>query len=169
MQARFTQSKSSRLFVDEVVQRGLLQLRRRDRRLLWSYDEGARLLLADGQFYSLRAQDTAGSARRLPPPAARMAEMMGALFFLRLDVLVEHFEASDAGEGLFVLHPRRGAPKAAFRVVRLQLGGEPLVLQQVVLEEKGGDVTRIEFVDVQLGVQLPDSLFLGPGEAAGRP
>jgi len=169
VQARFTQSKSSQLFVDEVVQRGLLQLRRRDQRLLWSYDEGARLLLADGQFYSLGAPDAARGARRLPPPAARMAEMMGALFFLRLEVLVEHFEVAAAGEGLFVLHPRRTAPKAAFRAVRLQLGGEPLVLRRVVLEEKGGDVTRIEFTDVQLGVELPDGLFRSPGEGTEAP
>jgi outer membrane lipoprotein-sorting protein len=169
VQARFTQRKSSKLFVDEVVQRGLLQLRRHDRRLLWSYDEGARLLLADGQFYSLGAPDAAGGARRLPPVVARMAEMMGALFFLRLEVLVDHFEVSDAGKGLFVLHSRRAVPKAAFRAVRLQLGGEPLALQQVVLEENGGDVTRIEFADVQLGKQLPEGLFLLPGEGTVKP
>jgi len=169
VQARFTQTKTSNLFVDAVIQQGLLQLRRSDRRLLWSYDEGARLLLAEGRFYSLDASDGGAGARRLPAVAARMAEMMEALFFLRLEVLEKHFEVSDEGRGLFVLRSRRAGPKAAFRAVRLQIAGDPLALQRVVIEEKNGDTTQIEFSEVQLGRELPEGLFLRPGEGTGKP
>ena len=167
--ARFIQSKRSQWFVDEVVQRGLLRLRTQDRRLLWSYDEGAQLLLAEGTFYSLNGRGGSGAGARLPPMASRMAEMMGALFFMRIDVIKEHFRVLDEGNGWFLLRARGAGPKAPFREVRLQIGGKPLALQQVVLEEKGGDVTRIELVEMELGLVLPAELFRRPGEEVKAP
>lgn len=169
VRARFTQTKRSQWFVDEVIQRGLLRLRTQDRRLLWSYDEGAQLLLAEGQFYSLNASSPSGGGRRLPPMASRMAEMMESLFFMRLELLKEHFQVSDEGQGLFVLRARGAGPKAPLREVRLQLGGDPMALQQVILEEKGGDVTRIELTELELGTSLPAELFRRPGEEAKAP
>jgi peptidoglycan/xylan/chitin deacetylase (PgdA/CDA1 family) len=165
VQSRFRQVKNSQLFVDEVVQTGLLQLRSAERRLLWSYDEGPRLLLAEGRFFVLADADSSPTpARRLPPPAARMARMMEALFFLRLSVLEEHFSVVDSGAGWFHLSPHRGGPRAAFASVRLRIGGEPLVLEELVMEEAGGDVTTIVFSDMQLGLDLPAALFARPGE-----
>ena len=45
----------------------------------------------------------------------------------------------------------------------------PLALQRVVIEEKNGDATQIEFSEVQLGRELPAGLFLRPGEGTGKP
>jgi len=165
VQSRFRQVKSSQLFVEEVVQTGLLQLRSAQRRLLWSYDGGPRLLLAEGRFFALADADSPPTkARRLPPPAARMATMMEALFFLRLSILEEHFSVVDRGDGWFHLSPRRSGRKAAFRSVRLRIRGEPLVLEELVMEETGGDVTTIVFSDMQLGLDLSAALFARPGE-----
>jgi outer membrane lipoprotein-sorting protein len=167
--ARFIQTKRSQLFVDEVVQRGLLRLRTQDRRLLWSYDGGAQLLLAEGQFYSLSARGPSTAGRRLPPMASRMAEMMESLFFMRLEVIKEHFYVSDEDQGWFLLRARRTGPQAPFKEVRLQIGGEPLALHRVVLEEKGGDVTRIELTELELGSLLPPELFRLPGDEVKAP
>ena len=169
--ARFTQRKRSQWFVDEVVQQGVLRLRSRDRRLLWSYDEGARLLLAEGKFYTLDSPQGGGRerSRRLPPMAARMAEMMESLFFLRLEVLSRHFRVVDQGGGIFVLRPLRDGPPGPFREVLLNISGEPLALHGVALTEMSGDVTRIEFSEIEMNKPLPDALLRRPGEAAAVP
>jgi len=165
VQSRFRQSKSSDLFVDEVVRTGLLQLRSEGRRLLWTYDEGARLLLADGRLFSLSGMTPGRTrARRLPPAASRMAELMEALFFLRLGRLEKHFVAADLGEGWFRLRPRSPARAVPFKSVRLRVGGQPLALQEVVMEEAGGDTTTIVFTDVELNEPLAEELFRKPGE-----
>ncbi len=165
VQSRFRQSKSSDLFVAEVVRTGLLQLRSEDRRLLWSYDQGARLLLADGRLFALsESRSGRERARKLPPAAAPMAEMMEALFFLRLESLEKHFLAADLGDGWFRLNPRKPAPGVPFKAVRLRVGGQPLALQEVVMEEPGGDVTSIVFTEVELNVPIPAELLRKPGE-----
>ncbi len=169
VKAQFVQRKASPLFVDEVIQRGVLRLRNQDRRLLWSYEGGATLLLAEGQFYSQTEPDSPRTARRLPPIAARMAKMMDSLFFLKVERIQKHFRVADEGPGLFVLRPLREGPTSPFQEVRLQVGGEPLTLLQVVLLERGGDVTRIDFSEVELGKELPKNLFLRPGEEPKEP
>ena len=136
------------------------------RRLASAHGDGAQGGLLD-LWRPPRRGHRAGA--RLPPMASRMAEMMGALFFMRIDVIKEHFRVLDEGNGWFLLRARGAGPKAPFREVRLQIGGKPLALQQVVLEEKGGDVTRIELVEMELGVVLPAELFRRPGEEVKAP
>lgn len=168
VKASFTQTKSSVLFVEDMVRSGSLELRRADGRLLWAYQDGPSFLMADGRFFPAgKTADQAGSEGATGfsmPGAGNMTSVLQAVFTLDPDALRKHFSAEVTAPGTFELTPTAKAARGLFSKVTLVVGGEPLAVRQTTMDEPTGDRTVIEFVDVQVGADLPPERFMTPAE-----
>lgn len=166
--SRFTQTKTSVLFAEDVVQTGTLLLRRSDGRLVWRYDEGAAVLMASGRFYpaGVDAAEAGkeGAAGFSLPGAGTMIDVFEAMFSLRADALAAAFDAVARDATHFVLTPRDAGARALFARVEMEVGGEPLALRSVLMDEATGDRTTIFFSDVVIDGPLPADVFLTPTE-----
>ena len=172
VRARFVQTKSSILFVEDMVRTGTLEMRRSDRRLLWTYADGPAFLMADGRFYP--AGKTAaeagedGTAGFSMPGGADFAGILQALFTLEPTALSTHFVGTALGAGQFALVPRKSEAKGLFTQVILSVGGVPVVLQSTRMEEATGDVTVIAFSETETGITIPSARFQTPAERSGK-
>jgi peptidoglycan/xylan/chitin deacetylase (PgdA/CDA1 family)/outer membrane lipoprotein-sorting protein len=173
VRARFTQTKTSALFTEDVVRRGTLELRRSDGRLVWSYDGGPSVLMAGGRFYPAGV-DSQQAGREgkdgwAMPGGGGLPELMSGMFGLDSAVLSRHFRARDLGAGRFELSPRGPQTAALFAKVVLEVSGEPLALRGVRMDEATGDRSVVAFEQVELDVAIPDDRFLTPVErSAGK-
>ncbi|HCP46813.1 MAG TPA: hypothetical protein DIU15_12275 [Deltaproteobacteria bacterium] len=170
VRARFRQTKNSALFQQDVVRAGLLELRNSDRRLLWAYDGGPELLMANGRFYpvgkpssEVGAEATAGFRA---PGGGPFSDIMEALFFVDVETLARYFRVSGLGDGVFELLPQSPQMRGVFRRVRLVVRGDPVALQEVLLEEGSGDSLHLVFSDVLIGQPLNSARFKTPSERA---
>jgi peptidoglycan/xylan/chitin deacetylase (PgdA/CDA1 family)/outer membrane lipoprotein-sorting protein len=167
VRARFTQTKTSSLFVDAVTRTGTLELRRSDSRLVWTYDDGPAFLLAGGKFFPAGVDEgragKEGTAGFAPPGGGPFGEVMEALFTLQAVPLAKHFLAEETAPDAWRLSPRMkgGSP---FVSVDMAVGGEPFALLRVVLTESGGDATTVTFSDIEPNAALPDERFRTPAE-----
>jgi peptidoglycan-N-acetylglucosamine deacetylase len=167
VQARFEQTRISILFAEPVVQTGSLLLRRSDGRLLWLYDGGPAVLMADGRFYPAgataeEAGDQAGGFGM--PGGGELVTLFEAMFTLDVAVLARFFSGRDLGEGRFELKPTTEASAALFVAVVLQVGGSPLALQRVEMSEATGDSTVVAFTEVKIDAPLDEDRFRTPAE-----
>lgn len=172
VQARFEQTKTSILFAEPVTQTGTLQLRRSDGRLLWTYDDGPAVLMADGRFFPAGADvkpDEASAGGFGVPGGERLVQLFEGMFTLDIDVLGRFFVGTDLGEGTFELKPKGADAAALFSRVVLEVGGEPLAVRRLTMHESTGDTTVIAFTEVRIGEQLPADRFMTPTERAAAP
>lgn|GEM_PF-2940649 len=175
VKARFEQTKSSVLFVEDMVRTGTLELRREDGRLLWTYDDGPAFLMADGRFYpagkTAEEAGTDGAAGFSMPGAGNMTGVLSAVFTLDPTALDAHFVATVLGPGSFQLVPKGSASKGLFSKVLLTVGGDPLAVTQTTMSEPTGDTTVLQFRDIEVDGVIPPQRFMTPAErtqAAGK-
>ena len=166
--SHFTQTKTSILFAEDVVQTGTLLLRRADGRLVWRYDEGPAVLMAGGRFYpagvDVDGAGEDGAAGFSLPGSGTMVDVFEAMFSLRADALAAAFAAVAQDATHFVLTPREAGARALFARVEMEVGGEPLALRRVLMDEATGDRTTILFTQVEIDASLPPDVFLTPAE-----
>lgn len=172
VKATFEQRKSSILFVEDMVRTGTLEMRRSDRRLLWTYADGPAFLMADGRFYPAgkTAEEAGedGAAGFAMPGGADFTGILQALFTLESEALATHFVAKTLGDGRFELVPRQDEAKGLFAKVILEVGGAPTVLRSTRMEEATGDVTVITFTATETGIAIPAERFQTPSERSGK-
>jgi outer membrane lipoprotein-sorting protein len=168
VRARFEQTKSSVLFVQDMVRTGTLELRRADGRLLWTYDDGPAFLMAGGRFYpagkSAEEVGKDGAAGFSMPGAGDMSGVLQAVFTLDPEALAAHFSAKVTGPGVFELTPSGPAGRGMFSKVTLRVDGEPLAVRETAMDEPTGDRTVITFTDVAVDAPLPAERFMTPSE-----
>lgn len=171
--ATFVHEKFSPLFAAPQRRTGRLELRTRDRRLLWVYDDGPAVLMADGRFFPAfrdeKEAGRAGSAGFALPGGPEQARVMQGLFALDPSVLASAFTARELAPGRFELRPTDKAARALFRSVLLDVGGNPLVLQRVELAEATGDRSVLTFTSTTVDGSLPDDHFRTPAERSIQP
>lgn len=170
--SRFTQTKTSILFAEDVVRTGTLLLRRSDGRLVWRYDEGPAVLMAGGRFYpagvdAATAGEEAATGFSLPGGGA-MIDTFEAMFSLDAEALGAAFTATAKDATHFVLVPREASTRALFARVELEVGGAPLALRGVVMDEATGDRTTLVFGDVVVDGPLPADAFWTPAERSAK-
>lgn len=174
VQARFRQTRTSILFVDPVVQEGTLLLRRTDGRLLWIYDDGPAVLMAGGRFHPVGSPDEPageGATSFGMPGGGDLVALFEGLFVLDPAILGRYFVGRDLGDGRFELKPRQQSAAALFSLVTLEVGGSPLAVRRVQMDEPTGDRTEIAFSEVRTGEPIPDERLRTPAEreaAGGR-
>jgi outer membrane lipoprotein carrier protein len=157
MTARFVQSYRSGVLGKEIVERGVVRLKRPGR-MLWEYkDPEKKTFLSDGHSYwfyvpadrqvIVRDQDQERGV------ATRLLSGRGGL--------LGEFEAtldSPPSEGLYRvrLSPRKPDPEVEVLLVDLDPSGQ---LRGIQVEDAQGNKSRFRFEDVRENTGLPDKLF----------
>jgi outer membrane lipoprotein carrier protein len=157
MTARFVQSYRSGVLGKEIVERGVVRLKRPGR-MLWEYkDPEKKTFLSDGHSYwfyvpadrqvIVRDQDQERGV------ATRLLSGRGGL--------LGEFEAtldSPPSEGLYRvrLSPRKPDPEVEVLLVDLDPAGQ---LRGIQVEDAQGNKSRFRFEDVRENTGLPDKLF----------
>jgi outer membrane lipoprotein carrier protein len=157
MTARFVQSYRSGVLGKEVVERGVVRLKRPGR-MLWEYkDPEKKTFLSDGRTYwfyvpadrqvIVRDQDQERGV------ATRLLSGKGGL----LDEFEAHLE-SPPSEGVYRvrLSPRKPDPEVEVLLVDLDPSGQ---LRGIQVEDAQGNKSRFRFDDVRENTGLPDKLF----------
>ncbi len=172
VKSTFQQTKTSILFAEDVVRTGSLLLRRSDGRLVWAYDDGPAMLMAEGRFYpagvDAKAAGEDGAAGYALPGGGRMIDVFEALFSLDAKALDLAFDSTTLEPGRFELKPKDPETAALFARVELRVDGEPLALRSVVMDESTGDRTTIAFTAVEVDAPLPEGAFLTPAERSKK-
>lgn len=156
LSARFTQSYRSGLLGREVVERGIVQIKRPGR-MRWEYrDPDKKTFVCDGKtfFFYVPAErqvivrDQAG-ARGLP-----------TLLLSGQGAIVEQFEVAleTAAAGLRRLRLTPRQPDPEIESVRLDLDARERIVALEVLDVQGNR-SRFRFEDLRENVRLPDELF----------
>ena len=169
VQARFEQTKTSILFAEPVVQKGQLLLRRADGRLLWLYDDGPAVLMADGRFFPASADAPADPAQQGGfgiPGGGDLVSLFEGMFSLNTEVLGRFFFAADLGDGRFELKPKGEETAALFNRVVLTVAGDPLAVRRVEMYESTGDRTVLAFDQVRIDEAIPGDRLQTPAERA---
>lgn len=174
VRASFVHEKFSPLFIKPVRRTGSLELRTADRRVLWAYDDGTAILMADGRFYpAFRTEAEAGrvgTAGFALPGGTEQVRLMQGLFGVDPAVLGASFDARELQPGTFELVPRAASARALFKSVTLTVGGTPLVLQRVEMAEATGDRSVLTFENTVVDSAIAEDRFYTPAErsAASR-
>jgi len=169
VQASFTQTKNSILFMEPEVRAGRLELRRADGRLLWLYDgEAPKILLADGRafpaFKSAKEAGVEGAEGYSMPGLTDLAKLMAGLVALEPTVLDARFVAVEAGDNRWTLTPKKAGDTAMFKTITIAVGGSPLAVTSVEMAEATGDTTVLAFEDTVLDAALDPVRFQTPRE-----
>ena len=168
VEARFEHRKTSMLFAQPVLRTGTLSLRRLDGRLVWAYDDGLAFLMAGGRFFPAgKTKEEVGSEGALGwslPGGARWTSILEALLRLDTSVLDPHFAGREAGAGKWELTAKEEDLRGLFGKVTLEIGGSPMVLRSVTMEEGTGDVTTLVFTATTVDAPIPKERFWTPEE-----
>src|SRR5262249_40837447 len=155
--ARFTQSYRSGAIGREVVERGVLRLKRPGR-MLWEYkDPEKKTFVSDGShFYFYVPADKQVIVRDQD-----QEQGVAALLLAAKGRVLDQFEAAlDAapGEGLFRLRltPKKTDPELERVLVDLDAAG---LVRAIEVDDAQGNRSLFRFYDVRENVGLPDRLF----------
>jgi outer membrane lipoprotein carrier protein len=155
--ARFTQSYRSGLLGREVVERGVVSIRRPGR-MRWEYkDPEAKLFISDGRtFYFYVPADRQVVVSEQDPERS----LAGRLLSGRGGIL-EEFDASleeplEEGTLRVKLVPRREQADVERAFLDVEPSGR---IRSILLEDVQGNRTRFHFENVRENTGLPDKLF----------
>lgn len=171
VQAGFVLKRESALFTEAQEQRGRLELRRADGRLLWLVDDGPQILFAGGRSYPAfkTAQEAGkdGAAGYAMPGGMDLSRFLTGFFTLDAKILGASFDIAPV-DGGFELKPKDEPTRALFASVRLQVGGEPFAVRSVQIRESTGDSMALTFEGLAVDAPLDDARFLTPTERSAR-
>jgi outer membrane lipoprotein carrier protein len=155
--ARFTQSYRSGMLGREVVERGVLSIKRPGR-MRWEYkDPEAKLFVSDGRtFYFYVPED-----RQVVVSEQDTERSLAARLLSGRGGLLDEFDASleeplEEGVLRVKLVPRREQPEVAQALVDVEPSGR---LRAILLVDVQGNRTRFRFEGVRENTGLSDELF----------
>ena len=155
--ARFTQTYRSGALGREVVERGVLRLKRPGR-MLWEYkDPEKKTFVADGRSYYFYVP----ADKQVIVRDRDQEQGVAALLLAARGRVLDQFEASlepAPGEGLFRLRltPRKADPDLEHVLVDLDVAG---LVRAIEVDDAQGNRSLFRFDDVRENVGLSDRLF----------
>jgi outer membrane lipoprotein carrier protein len=155
--ARFTQSYRSGMLGREVVERGVLSIKRPGR-MRWEYkDPDSKLFVSDGRtFYFYVPED-----KQVVVSEQDVERSLAARLLSGRGGLLEEFDASleeplEEGVLRVKLVPRREQPDVAQAFVDVEPSGR---IRSILLVDVQGNRTRFRFEGVRENTGLPEKLF----------
>ncbi len=155
--ARFVQSYRSGLLGREVVERGVLRLKRPGR-MLWEYkDPEKKTFLSDGRSYYFYVPED----RQVIVRDQDQERGVATLLLGGKGRILEQFEAgleAAPAEGVFRLRltPRKPDPEVETVLVDIEPSG---LVRSIQVDDAQGNRSRFRFEDVRENTGLPDRLF----------
>jgi outer membrane lipoprotein-sorting protein len=162
LSANFTQEKSSALFSEKVVQKGIFCYQS-PRQLRWEYKSPKPLtMLFDDQKVSLLTDKGAiNSPNKMLNELGKMIinTINGDNICDNTNFNISFLKNSHDGSYIAVLKPINKRIKANYSSIRVVLNGKDYLAEKVILNESNGDTTTLIFTNKKVNQTLPANSF----------
>lgn len=162
LSANFIQEKSSALFTEKMVQKGILYYQS-PKQLRWEYKspKALSLLFDDTKVTVLTEKGAIDNPNKMLNELGKMIinTINGSNMSDNGNFTISFMKNSQDGSYIAVLTPINKKIKANYSSIRIILNGKDYLAEKVILNESNGDVTTIIFSNKKVNQPIPANSF----------
>ncbi len=162
LSANFTQEKTSTLFTEKMVQKGVFCYQS-PKQLRWEYKspKALTLLFNDTKVTVLTDKGAINNPNKMLNEMGKMIinTINGTNMSDNDNFDISYLKNNQDGSYIAVLNPTNKKIKANYSSIRVVLNGKNYLAEKVILNESNGDVTTIFFSNKKVNQALPANSF----------
>ena len=162
LSANFTQEKTSTLFTEKVVQKGVFCYQA-PKQLRWEYKapKALTLLFDDSKVTVLTDKGTINNPNKMLNEMGKMIinTINGTNMSDNDNFDISYMKNSQDGSYIAILNPTNKKIKANYNSIRVILNGKDYLAEKVILNESNGDVTTIIFSNKKVNQPISADSF----------
>lgn len=162
LSANFTQEKTSTLFTEKMVQKGVFCYQS-PKQLRWEYKspKALTLLFNDTKVTVLTDKGAVNNPNKMLNEMGKMIinTINGTNMSDNDNFDISYLKNNQDGNYIAVLNPTNKKIKANYSSIRVILNGKNYLAEKVILNESNGDVTTITFSNMKINTTLPEGIF----------
>lgn len=163
LSANFTQEKTSTLFTEKMVQKGVFYYQS-PKQLRWEYKspKALTLLFNDTKVTVLTDKGAINNPNKMLNEMGKMIinTINGTNMSDNDNFDISYLKNNQDGSYIAVLNPTNKKIKANYSSIRVILNGKNYLAEKVILNESNGDVTTITFSNMKINTTLPEGIFI---------
>lgn len=163
LSANFTQEKTSTLFTEKMVQKGVFCYQS-PKQLRWEYKspKALTLLFNDTKVTVLTDKGAINNPNKMLNEMGKMIinTINGTNMSDNDNFDISYLKNNQDGSYIAVLNPTNKKIKANYSSIRVILNGKNYLAEKVILNESNGDVTTITFSNMKINTTLPEGIFI---------
>ena len=162
LSANFTQEKTSTLFTEKMVQKGVFCYQS-PKQLRWEYKspKALTLLFNDTKVTVLTDKGAINNPNKMLNEMGKMIinTINGTNMSDNDNFDISYLKNNQDGSYIAVLNPTNKKIKANYSSIKVILNGKNYLAEKVILNESNGDVTTITFSNMKINTTLPEGIF----------
>lgn len=162
LSANFTQEKSSTLFTEKVIQKGVFCYQS-PKQLRWEYKspKALTLLFDDTKVTILTDKGAVNNPNKMLNELGKMIinTINGTNMSDNSNFDISYTKNTQDGNYIAILKPINKKIKANYNSIKVVLNGKDYLAEKVILNESNGDVTTITFSNKKINQTLPANSF----------
>ena len=162
LSANFTQEKSSTLFTEKVIQKGVFCYQS-PKQLRWEYKspKALTLLFDDTKVTILTDKGAVNNPNKMLNELGKMIinTINGTNMSDNSNFDISYAKNTQDGNYIAILKPINKKIKANYNSIKVVLNGKDYLAEKVILNESNGDVTTITFSNKKINQTLPANSF----------
>ena len=163
LSANFTQEKTSTLFTEKVVQKGVFCYQA-PKQLRWEYKspKALTLLFNDTKVTVLTDKGAINNPNKMLNEMGKMIinTINGTNMSDNDNFDISYLKNNQDGSYIAVLNPTNKKIKTNYNSIKVVLNGKNYLAEKVILNESNGDVTTITFSNMKINTTLPEGIFI---------
>lgn len=163
LSANFTQEKTSTLFTEKMVQKGVFCYQS-PKQLRWEYKspKALTLLFNDTKVTVLTDKGAINNPNKMLNEMGKMIinTINGTNMSDNDNFDISYLKNNQDGSYIAVLNPTNKKIKANYSSIKVILNGKNYLAEKVILNESNGDVTTITFSNMKINTTLPEGIFI---------
>lgn len=162
LSANFTQEKSSTLFTEKVIQKGVFCYQF-PKQLRWEYKspKALTLLFDDTKVTILTDKGAVNNPNKMLNELGKMIinTINGTTMSDNSNFDISYAKNTQDGNYIAILKPINKKIKANYNSIKVVLNGKDYLAEKVIMNESNGDVTTITFSNKKVNQALPANSF----------
>lgn len=162
LSANFTQEKSSTLFTEKVIQKGVFCYQS-PKQLRWEYKspKALTLLFDDTKVTILTDKGAVNNPNKMLNELGKMIinTINGTNMSDNSNFDISYAKNTQDGNYIAILKPINKKIKANYNSIKVVLNGKDYLAEKVIMNESNGDVTTITFSNKKINQTLPANSF----------
>ncbi|MBQ9508772.1 MAG: outer membrane lipoprotein carrier protein LolA [Bacteroidales bacterium] len=162
LSANFTQEKSSTLFTEKVIQKGVFCYQS-PKQLRWEYKspKALTLLFDDTKVTILTDKGAVNNPNKMLNELGKMIinTINGSNMSDNSNFDISYTKNTQDGNYIAILKPINKKIKANYNSIKVVLNGKDYLAEKVIMNESNGDVTTITFSNKKINQTLPANSF----------
>lgn len=164
LQCDFVQEKSSKLFADKAVSKGILSYQKPET-LRWEYTEPSKfaLILNEDRVYLANESGAVENSNKMfKYLAALIVGTVNGEGFLDAKTFQVCYYQSEEAENLILVKmtPVQKRLKEVYASIEIKIDKKDFLASEIVMREATGDVMTISLLNKKVNAELPQTLFL---------